>query len=91
MWKPAGFAARSRALWLFLAQLLLNALWSPIFFGLHRPGLAFLDLVLLWVTLVATVVAFWKAHRVAGTLLLPYAVWVTFAGALNLAIWRLNS
>ena len=86
----AASRASGSALSLFLVQLLFNALWSPLFFGLHRPGLAFVDLMLLWLTLLATVVAFWKAQRLAGAMLLPYLAWVTFAGALNFAIWRLN-
>jgi translocator protein len=90
VWKRGGFATQRVALAFFSLQLLLNALWSPLFFGLHLPGLAFVDLVLLWLTLLATVSAFWKAHRLAGAMLLPYLAWVTFAGALNFAIWRLN-
>ena len=90
VWKRGGFAGQRRALLFFLLQLLFNALWSPLFFGLHLPGLAFVDLVLLWLALLATVAAFWKAHRLAGAMLLPYLAWVTFAGALNFAIWRLN-
>jgi tryptophan-rich sensory protein len=90
VWKRGGFAGQRRALLCFLLQLLFNALWSPLFFGLHLPGLAFVDLVLLWLALLATVAAFWKAHRLAGAMLLPYLAWVTFAGALNFALWRLN-
>jgi benzodiazapine receptor len=90
VWKRGGFAGQRRALLFFLLQLLLNALWSPLFFGLHLPGLAFVDLVLLWLALLATLATFWKAHRLAGAMLLPYLAWVTFAGALNFAIWRLN-
>ena len=90
VWKRGGFAGQRGALLFFLLQLLFNALWSPLFFGLHLPGLAFVDMVLLWLALLATVAAFWKAHRLAGAMLLPYLAWVTFAGALNFAIWRLN-
>ena len=90
VWKRGGFAGQRRALLFFLLQLIFNALWSPLFFGLHLPGLAFVDLVLLWLALLATVTAFWKAHPLAGAMLLPYLAWVTFAGALNFAIWRLN-
>jgi benzodiazapine receptor len=90
VWKRGGFAGQRRALLFFLLQLLFNALWSPLFFGLHLPGLAFVDLVLLWLALLATLATFWKAHRLAGAMLLPYLAWVTFAGALNFAIWRLN-
>ena len=90
VWKRGGFAGQRRALLFFLLQLLFNALWSPVFFGLHLPGLAFVDLALLWLALLATVTAFWKAHPLAGAMLLPYLAWATFAGALNFAIWRLN-
>jgi translocator protein len=90
VWKRGGFAGQRLTLLLFLMQLLFNAVWSPLFFGLHRPGLALADLLLLWLALLATVAAFWRAHRFAGAMLVPYLVWVTFAGALNLAIWRLN-
>ena len=90
VWKRGGFAAQRKALSLFLLQLLFNALWSPLFFGLHLPGPALLDLSLLWLALVATVILFWKARPLAGALLLPYLGWVSFAGALNFALWRLN-
>jgi translocator protein len=90
VWKRGGFAVRRFALSLFLMQLLLNALWSPLFFGLRSPGLAFVDIVLLWLTVLATVVAFWKTRPVTGALLVPYLAWVTFASVLNFAIWRLN-
>ena len=62
VWKRGGFAGQRVALSLFLLQLLFNALWSPLFFGLRNPGLAFVDIVLLWLALLATVVAFWKAR-----------------------------
>jgi benzodiazapine receptor len=90
VWKRGGFAAQLIALSLFLLQLLINALWSPLFFGLRNPALAFVDIVLLWLALLATVVAFWKVRPLAGALLVPYLAWVTFASALNFAIWRLN-
>ena len=90
VWRVGGFARQRTALLLFLLQLFFNALWSPLFFGLHLPGFAFADLLLLWLALLATIVAFWRARRVAGVMLLPYLAWVTFAGALNLALWRLN-
>ena len=90
VWKRGGFAAQLIALSLFLLQLLINALWSPLFFGLRNSALAFVDIVLLWLALLATVVAFWKVRPLAGALLVPYLAWVTFASALNFAIWRLN-
>jgi benzodiazapine receptor len=90
VWKRGGFAGQRIALSLFLLQLLLNALWSPLFFGLRNPGLAFVDIVLLWLAVLVTVVAFWKAHSFSGALLVPYLAWVTFASVLDFAIWRLN-
>jgi tryptophan-rich sensory protein len=90
VWKRGGFAAQRFALALFLMQLLLNALWSPLFFGLRDPGLAFADIVLLWLAVLATVVAFWKTRPLTGALLVPYLAWVTFASVLNFAMWRLN-
>jgi translocator protein len=75
---------------LFLLQWAFNALWTPLFFGLHQPGLAFAEIVLFWLALAATVVAFWRARKVAGVLLLPYLAWVSFAAVLNFMIWRLN-
>jgi translocator protein len=91
VWRRGGFTGQRLALSLFLLQLLFNALWSPLFFGLRNPPLGFLDIVLLWLALLATVVTFWKACLLAGALLLPYLAWVTFASALNLSLWRLNN
>jgi translocator protein len=72
-------------------QLLLNALWSWLFFGLERPGAAFVDIVILWLLIAAFIVAAWRSSRAASLLFVPYALWVGFAAALNFAIWRLNS
>ncbi|MCL4179449.1 MAG: tryptophan-rich sensory protein [Verrucomicrobia bacterium] len=91
IWRQVGASGRGRALGMFLVQLGLNALWSPLFFGLQSPGWALVNISLLWLALVGTVVVFWKVRPPAGLLLLPYLVWVSFASALNLAIWRLNS
>lgn len=76
---------------LFALQLLLNAAWSWLFFGLHSPGAALVDVVLLWAAIVATMVAFWRCSTLAGILLIPYLLWVSFATVLNFAIWRLNA
>jgi translocator protein len=90
VWRVGGFRAARIALWLFLAQLVVNALWSWLFFGWHRGALAFLDIVLLWLFVVATLIAFWRARPLAGALLIPYLLWVSFASALNYSVWRLN-
>ena len=90
LWRKGGFAAQRLPLGLFLLQLFLNALWSLLFFGLHNPALAFAEIVLLWFAILGTLLTFWKAHRFAGALLLPYLAWVTFAAVLNFTLWQLN-
>ena len=90
VWREGGFRAARAALTLFLVQLALNALWSWLFFAWHRGGLAFADIVLLWMAIIATLVAFWRIRPLAGALLVPYLLWVSFATALNYATWRLN-
>ncbi len=91
VWRKGGFEAQRRPLGIFLTQLVLNVAWSPIFFGLHNPGLAFAEILLLWTAIVATLRAFLRVDRIAGMLLAPYLAWVTFASVLNFALWRLNS
>jgi len=91
VWRRGGWGKQRRPLILFLVQLALNAAWTPLFFGLHWPGLAFAEIVLLWVAIVATIAAFRPVSRAATLLLAPYLVWVSFAAALNFALWRLNS
>jgi tryptophan-rich sensory protein len=78
------------ALLLFAVQLVLNAIWSWIFFGMQRPGLAFVEICVLLLGVAATTWLFARADRIAGFLMLPYLAWVAFAAALNHAIWRLN-
>lgn len=75
---------------LFFVQLALNAGWSWLFFGLHRPGWAFGEILLLCLAVFATLVAFWRHRPAAGALMLPYAAWLAFAAALNYELWRLN-
>ena len=91
VWKRGGFAARRGPLALFLTQLVLNAAWTPLFFGLHQPGFACAEIVSLWMAIAATLAAFWPLNRVSAWLLAPYLAWVSFAAALNFALWRLNS
>jgi tryptophan-rich sensory protein len=90
VWKRGGFAAQRRALVPFLVQLALNAAWTPLFFGLQRPGLAFTEILLLLLAIVWTITAFRAVHRAAAVLLLPYLAWVSFAAFLNFTLWRLN-
>ena len=91
VWRNGGWKAQKRALGLYLIQWALNALWTPLFFGLHRPGMAFAEIVVLDIAVLGTLAAFWRAKRLAGTLLVPYALWVGFATVLNYAVWRLNA
>jgi tryptophan-rich sensory protein len=90
VWREAGFAGAALPLAIYALQLVLNAAWTPIFFGLHRPDLGFLDIVLVWLSIIATIALFFPIHPAAALLLLPYLAWVTFAAALNFAVWRLN-
>lgn len=78
------------ALALFGLQLVFNLLWSLIFFGLRSPGLALIEVVFLWGSVLLTMLAFFGRQRVAGWLFVPYLAWVSFAAILNFAIWRLN-
>lgn len=91
VWRRSGIAKARGAWLLFATQLLLNALWSGIFFALRSPGWAFIEIVLLAVVIAATIAAFWRHSRWASYLLVPYLAWSSFATVLNLAIWRLNS
>ena len=88
VWRARRGATRPLARW--ATQLLLNALWSWLFFGLHRPGFALLEIALLLVLVVATTTAFFRVRSLAGALLVPYLVWVGFASYLNAGIWYLN-
>ncbi len=90
VWREGGWRAQWKVLSCFLVQWVLNAAWTPLFFGLHRPGWALVEIVILWVVVVITGIGFWKVRRLAGLLWLPYFLWLSFAVALNFAIWRLQ-
>ena len=90
VWRCGGWRGQRGPLGLYLVQLALNALWTPLFFGLRSPGLALLGIILLLVAIAFTSRAFFRVHRVAGWLLVPYLLWVGFATALNFSIWRLQ-
>ena len=85
-----GLQATLFPLTLFVLQLLLNAAWSWLFFGRHRPDLAFLDIIALWLALLITLLSFWRLAALAGILLIPYLAWVSFAATLNWTVWQLN-
>lgn len=90
VWQGSEGAVRRRALGWYAVQLVLNAAWTPLFFGLHFLGVAFAEILLLWVAIAATIAAFRRVSRVAAWLLVPYLAWVSFAAALNFTLWRLN-
>lgn len=91
IWKDNGIRGASLALALFAVQLALNIGWSALFFRWHQPGAAFAEILLLWVVVLLTIVAFWKLSPTAGLLLVPYLGWLGFAACLNYAIFRMNS
>ncbi len=90
VWVARQAKARRPALLLFMVQLGLNVAWPLVFFTLRMPGAAAIELGILWVSILATTVVFFGASRIAALLMTPYLLWVTFAGFLNIAIWRLN-
>lgn len=90
VWRSGGFRTNRIALSFFFGQLALNALWSWLFFAWHLGALAFAEIVLLWAFIVTTLVSFWRVRPLAGALLIPYLVWVSFASALNYSLWQLN-
>jgi benzodiazapine receptor len=79
------------ALSIFVAQLILNVLWSAMFFGLRSPLAGFIEIVILWIVILLTILYFLKVSKMAGILLVPYILWVSFAAVLNFSIWRLNA
>ncbi len=89
-WTRGGRQGRSAAIAVYGAQLLLNALWTPLFFGLHRIGWALADLILLWFMILICIGTFSQRSRLATWLLMPYFIWVSFAGVLNAVILTMN-
>ena len=83
--KSVGFAVK-----LFWLHLIFNASWSIVFFGLQNPGLALVNIVLIWLFIIILIIKFWKINKLAGYLLIPYLLWVSFASVLNYFIWQLN-
>jgi tryptophan-rich sensory protein len=87
VWRQAGFGL---ALAVYAVQLGLNFAWSWLFFGMRRPDLAFWDLCALWVSIAVCIALFAPVSATAAWLFVPYLAWVSFAGVLNLTMWRLN-
>ena len=90
VWRTDEGANRKKALQFFLLQLAVNGLWSWLFFAWHLGGLALINVVVLWLMILITIMAFWRVNRLAGALLLPYLLWVGFAIILNATLWQMN-
>lgn len=90
VWCVGGLRANPIALSLFVLQLVLNGLWSWLFFAWQQGAYAFIDILLLWLLIAATLIAFWRVRPLAGVLLVPYLSWVSFAAILNYLLWQLN-
>jgi benzodiazapine receptor len=90
VWRVDGFRSAYIALSLFIIQLVLNALWTWIFFVWKQGALAFVEILVLWAMILCTTIAFWRVRALAGILLIPYLAWVSFASVLAFTVWRLN-
>ena len=90
VWREHGFRGASTALKLYVAQLFANALWTWLFFAWRSGALSLAEIVVLWLLIASTILAFWRLHKLAALLLVPYLAWVSFATALTVSLWRLN-
>src|SRR5208283_4770874 len=90
VWERLPQKGFSTPMVLFFVQLVLNTVWSAVFFALRSPGWAFVEVVILWVFIALTMISFWAIYWVSGVLFSPYFLWVSFASVLNYAVWRLN-
>ena len=90
VWKERKKADIKVALAFFITQLILNTIWSILFFGLHSPILGLACIILLWLSIAATIIYFYKISKKAAYLLIPYILWVSFASILNAFVWMLN-
>lgn len=89
-YKGGGFSKVRLPLGFYAFQLLLNWIWTPIFFGAQELGWSFVEICLMWVFIVITTFIFFRVDNLAGSLMLPYIGWVTFASILNYSLWHLN-
>lgn len=90
VWSRRDTPGAGLAIACFVLQLVLNATWSWLFFGFHRPDLAFFEVIPFWFVIVLTTVLFWRISPTAGRLMVPYILWVGFASYLNFVLWRMN-
>ncbi|MEM6581988.1 MAG: TspO/MBR family protein [Pseudomonadota bacterium] len=90
VWRNGGFQDNRSAITVFFIQLGFNALWSWLFFAWNLGMMAFIEVLILWLLIFATLVLFWHKSKLAGALFVPYLLWVSFAAALNYSLWQLN-
>jgi len=90
VWRTPASRARSIGLYLYVFQLALNALWSWVFFSWRLGFWAIVEIAILWIFIIGTLLMFYRVKRMAGLLLAPYLVWVSFAAALTISLWQLN-
>lgn len=90
IWKSHFSKQKTQAMGLWIAQLVLNFFWTFIFFEMQEPGWAFVEIALLWLTILLTIFAFARINKLAAWLMVPYISWVSFAMLLNFTIWQLN-
>ena len=91
VWQRGGITKQQKPLSAFMVQLIFNAAWTPLFFGVQRPDLAFIDIILLWLSILVTIILFYQVRRLAAWLLIPYLAWVSFAAVLNATLWNMNA
>ncbi len=90
VWKKTGWKKGRWPLGIFFVQLALNACWSFLFFTMQSPGSALIEIVFLWLAILFTIIEFFKVRAIAGWINVPYLIWVSYAAALNCAIWWIN-
>lgn len=90
VWKKPTSPVRTAGVLFFLVQFILNFCWSIIFFKLHKMGLAFAEIMVMWIFILFTINEFRKLNKIAAWLLVPYILWVSFAAVLNFSLWKLN-
>jgi len=90
VWQKRQLKDSKIALYFYCSQLVLNALWSVVFFGMQNPLWGLVVIIFLWLLILITLLKFWKIDRLAGLLFVPYLLWVSFASVLNFSIWQLN-
>ncbi|MBN2039927.1 MAG: tryptophan-rich sensory protein [Spirochaetes bacterium] len=90
VWREHGFRAAPISLSLYIIQLAVNALWTWLFFVWRLGETAFIEIIILWILILCTLIAFWRVRIIYGILLMPYLAWVSFASVLTYIIWKLN-